>query len=224
MITCIPDVLTPEEITRIHQEASKMPFVPGAATAGGRARRVKHNEQVSQEHPERRILHEIVINALMRNPLFQRVAIPKRIRPPLISRYRKGMSYGGHVDNAMMGPIPARERSDVSITVFVSDMSDYDGGLLVIRSPYGPREVKLPKGAAVVYPSSTLHEVTEVTRGERLVCVTWAQSYVRDERQREIISHLNQVKELMYEKLPDAPETDLVQATQANLLRMWAET
>jgi PKHD-type hydroxylase len=223
MITCIPDLLTPEETARIRQEAAAMPFVPGAATAGNRARRVKHNEQVSHEHAGRRVLHEIVITALLRNPVFQRVAIPRRIRPPLISRYRTGMSYGAHVDNAMMGPVVGRERSDCSITVFVSDVDDYDGGQLVIRSPYGPREVKLPKGSAVVYPSSTLHEVTEVTRGERLVCVTWAESYIRDERQREILSHLQEVKDLMFARLPDAPESDLVHQTQANLMRMWAE-
>jgi PKHD-type hydroxylase len=84
--------------------------------------------------------------------------------------------------------------------------------------------VKLPKGSAVIYPSSTLHEVAEVTRGERLVCVTWAQSYIRDERQREILSHISQIKDLLNAKAPDAPETDLAHQTHANLLRMWSET
>lgn len=224
MITCIPEVLTPEEVARIRQEAARMPFVPGAATAGDRARRVKNNEQVSPLHAERRVLHEIVVNALLRNAMFQRVAIPKRVRPPLISRYRTGMSYGRHVDNAMMGPNGQRERSDCSITVFISDRSEYDGGELVIRSPFGSQEVKLSAGAAVVYPASTLHEVTQVTRGERLVCVTWAQSHVRDAQQREILANLAQIKDLMYVSLPDAPESDLVQQTRANLLRMWAET
>ncbi|MEO6184875.1 MAG: Fe2+-dependent dioxygenase [Steroidobacteraceae bacterium] len=224
MITCIPDVLTPEELAKIRQEAARMPFVSGAATAGGRAKRVKNNEQVSQEYAPRRILHEIVINALLRNSMFQRVGIPKGVRPPLISRYRPGMSYGRHVDNAMMGPANARERSDCSITVFVSDQDEYDGGVLVIRSPFGNHEVKLPQGSAVIYPASTLHEVTEVTRGERLVCVTWAQSFVRDPQQREILANLAQIKDVMYTRLPDAMESDLVQQTRANLLRMWAET
>lgn len=224
MITCINDVLTPEEIAKIRQEAAKMPFVPGASTAGSRAKRVKHNEQISQDHEPRKALHEIVVAALMRNSMFNRVAIPRRVRPPLISRYRTGMSYGGHVDNALMGPKMARERSDCSITVFISDIDEYDGGELVIHSPFGIQEVKLPKGAAVIYPSSTFHEVAEVTRGERLVCVTWAQSYIRDERQREILAHVAQIKDLLNDKAPDAPETDLVHQTHANLLRMWAET
>jgi PKHD-type hydroxylase len=224
MIACIVDVLTPEEIKKLREEAALLPFVPGAETAGGRARRVKNNEQVSQKADERKALHEIVISALMRNKDFNRVALPKRVRPPLISRYRQGMAYGQHVDNALMGPKMARERSDVSITVFISDVDEYEGGELVIHGSFGMQEVKLPSGSVVVYPSSSLHEVTEVTRGERLVAVTWAQSYVRDDRQREILASLAQVKNKMNDIAADAIETDQVHHIYANLLRMWAET
>lgn len=224
MIVCINDVLTAEEIAKLRAEAAILPFVPGVETAGGRARRVKNNEQISQKADERRALHEIVIAALARSKEFNRATLPKRIRPPLISRYREGMSYGKHVDNALMGPKAARERSDVSITVFISDVTEYDGGELVIHSPFGVQEVKLPSGGVVVYPSSSLHEVTEVTRGERLVAVTWAQSYIRDDRQREILAHLARVKDKLTNILPDAPETDLAHHTYTNLLRMWAET
>ena len=224
MIVCISDVLTVEEIKKLREEAALLPFVPGVETAGGRARRVKNNEQVSQKADERKALHEIVVTALTRNKEFNRVVLPKRVRPPLISRYRQGMAYGKHVDNALMGPKAARDRSDVSITVFISDIDEYDGGELVIHSPFGIQEVKLPSGSVVVYPSSSLHEVTEVTRGERLVAVTWAQSYVRDDRQREILAHLGQIKDKMNEIAAEAVETDLVHHTYTNLLRMWAET
>jgi PKHD-type hydroxylase len=224
MLACIPDVLTAEEIKKLREEAALLPFVPGVETAGGRARRVKNNEQISQKAEERKALHEIVIGALMRNKLFNRAALPKRIRPPLISRYREGMAYGQHVDNAMMGPKQARERSDVSITVFISDIDEYDGGELLIHGAFGVQEVKLPSGSVVVYPSYSLHEVAEVTRGERLVAVTWAQSYVRDDRQREILASLAEVKDKMNVIAPDARETDLVHHTYANLLRMWADT
>jgi PKHD-type hydroxylase len=224
MIACIGDVLSPEEIKKLRDEAALLPFVPGAETAGGRARRVKNNEQVSQKADERKALHEIVVGALMRSKDFNRAALPKRIRPPLISRYRQGMAYGQHVDNALMGPKQARERSDVSITVFISDINEYDGGELVIHGSFGMQEVKLPSGSVVVYPSHSLHEVAEVTRGERLVAVTWAQSYVRDDRQREILASLAQVKDKMNVIAPDDIETDLVHHTYANLLRMWAET
>jgi PKHD-type hydroxylase len=224
MIACIGDVLSPEEIKKLRDEAALLPFVPGAETAGGRARRVKNNEQVSQKAEERKVLHEIVVGALLRNKDFNRAALPKRVRPPLISRYRQGMAYGQHVDNALMGPKQARERSDVSITVFISDINEYDGGELIIHGSFGMQEVKLPSGSVVVYPSHSLHEVAEVTRGERLVAVTWAQSYVRDDRQREILASLAQVKDKMNVIAPDDIETDLVHHTYANLLRMWAET
>lgn len=224
MIVCIPDVLNAAEIQKVKAEAAKMPFVPGLETAGGRAKRVKNNEQISQQADERKVLHEIVIGALMRSRGFTRAALPKRIRPPLISRYRPGMAYGKHVDNALMGPKVARERSDISVTVFISDVVDYDGGELVMHSPFGIQEVKLPSGSAVIYPSSTLHEVLEVTRGERLVAVTWVQSYVRDDRQREILSHVARIKDKLNVIAPDAEETDLAHQTHANLMRMWAET
>jgi PKHD-type hydroxylase len=224
MIVCIPDVLTADEVKKLRTEAALLPFVPGTETAGGRARRVKNNEQISQKAEERKVLHEIVIAALMRNKEFNRAALPKRVRPPLISRYRQGMAYGKHVDNALMGPKIARERSDISITVFISDVDEYDGGELVIYGAFGIQEVKLPSGSVVAYPSSSLHEVAEVTRGERLVAVTWAQSYVRDERQREILAHLAQVKDKLNDAMPDAIETDLAQHSYTNLLRMWAET
>lgn len=224
MIVCIPDVLTPAELQNIRNEAAKMPFVPGSETAGGRAKRVKNNEQVSQKAEERKVLHEVVIAALMRSKTFTRAALPRRIRPPLISRYRPGMAYGKHVDNALMGPKLTRDRSDISCTVFISDIDDYDGGELVIHSPFGLQEVKLPSGSAVIYPSSTLHEVAEVTRGERLVAVTWIQSYVRDERQREILSHVSRIKDKLGEIAPDAEETDFAHQTHSNLMRMWSET
>ena len=224
MLACIPDVLSPDEIKKLRDEAALLPFVPGAETAGGRARRVKNNEQVSQKADERKALHEVVIGALMRSKDFNRAVLPKRIRPPLISRYRQGMAYGQHVDNALMGPKMARERSDVSITVFISDVTEYDGGELIIHGSFGMQEVKLPSGSVVVYPSSSLHEVAEVTRGERLVAVTWAQSYVRDDRQREILTSLAQVKDKMNAIAPDDNETDRVHHIYANLLRMWAET
>lgn len=224
MIVCINDVLTAQEVLELREKARLLPFVPGTETAGTRAGRVKNNEQVSQRTNERQALHEIVLAALARNREFNRAVLPKRVRPPLISRYRQGMAYGRHVDSALMGSKGGRDRSDVSVTVFLSDPDTYAGGELAIHSPYGVQKVKLPAGAVVAYPSSSLHEVTEVTHGERLVAVTWAQSYVRDERQREILAHLGQVKDKMNSIAADAVETDLVHHSYANLLRMWAQT
>jgi PKHD-type hydroxylase len=133
------------------------------------------------------------------------------------------MAYGKHVDNALMGPKSARERSDVSVTVFLSDVGEYEGGELVIYSPFGAQEVKLPAGSAVAYPSYTLHEVAEVTSGERLVAVTWVQSFVRDDRHREILADIAGIRDRLATLAPDAVETDSASRLHANLLRMWAE-
>lgn len=224
MILRMHDVLNAQELDFLRQGAQQLPFVPGVETAGARAQRVKNNEQVSLRAEARKELQKVVLAALERQREFQRAVLPRHIRPPLISRYREGMAYGKHVDSALMGPKSARERSDVSITVFINDAADYDGGELVIHGTFGAQQVKLPAGAAVAYPSSSLHEVAPVTRGERLVAVTWAQSYVRDERQREILAHLSQVKDKMNTLAADAAETDLLHHAHANLLRMWAET
>ena len=142
----------------------------------------------------------------------------------MICRYQLGMSYGLHVDSGLMGPKMARQRSDLSVTIFLNDTTDYDGGILRIHSAFGPQDIKLPSGSAVIYPSTSSHEVTEVTRGERLVAVTWIESYVRDEQQREILSNLSQIKDKLNSVAIDAPETDLAHHAYANLLRMWAHT
>ena len=225
MIVCIPDILTREEVQKVRAEVARAPFVPGADSAGARAKRVKNNEQMSRDAAESKVILGHIVNALLRSRDFHRAALPRHVRLPLISRYRQGMSYGKHVDNALMGPrTSARERSDVAVTLFISDVHEYDGGELVIHSPFGLQEVKLPSGSAVIYPSSTLHEVSEVTRGERLAAVTWVESYIRDDHKREILSNIAQIKDKMNAIAADQPETDLIGHTYANLVRMWAET
>jgi PKHD-type hydroxylase len=224
MIVTIPDVLTPQEQQDMLRMAKDLPFVDGKETAGFRAKLVKNNEQISKESEGRRALQEIVVRALMRSPDFRRGAVPHKIRPPLISRYRPGMAYGRHVDDALMGHVLQRERSDVSVTVFLNDATEYEGGELLIHSPFGPQEVKLPARYAVVYPSSTLHEVTPVTQGERLVAVTWVQSYIRDERQRQILSDMQTVRDKLNTLDPNGEETNLAFRIHTNLTRMWSET
>jgi len=221
---CIPHLLTPQEISQLRQACLVLPFVPGTETAGPRASRIKHNEQVSQTANERKALQHLLLSALMRSKEFNQAVFPKHIRPPMICRYRPGMSYGKHVDSGLMGPKLDRHRSDVSVTLFLSEPTEHDGGLLRIHSEFGPHDIQLPMGSAVVYPSTTLHEVTPVTRGERLVAVTWVESHVRDAQQREILFQLSQIKNKLNDIAMDAPETDLAHRTHANLLRMWADT
>ncbi len=224
MIICIPDILTQAELKTIREQVLSLPFVDGRETAGSRAKLVKRNEQVSKTNEERKPVQALIVTALRRSHEFTRNVVPQHIRPPLISRYRPGMAYGKHVDDPLMGPVNARERSDVAVTVFLSDAADYEGGELVIHSPFGDQQVKLPAGAAVTYPASTLHEVTEVTKGERLVSVTWVQSYVRDERQREILADVARVRDLLAKIAPKAAEADAAHRIHCNLLRLWSET
>ena len=199
--------------------AGSSTFVDGRATAGFRAKRVKENEQLNPAAPSRDTL---VIDGLRRNAEFQRIVLPRTIQKPLFNRYRTDMTYGWHVDDALMGP-HEQWRTDVSVTVFLNQPDEYEGGELEIDSAFGLQTVKLPAGAAVVYPSSTLHRVTPVTEGERLAAVTWVQSKVRDPGHREILADLDRVRHRMSELDPDGAETDIAFKTYANLLRRWAD-
>ncbi len=222
MLTCIPDVLEWPEIKKIRAAIEAGAFLDGKKTAGARARRVKNNLQMDRTTDSAKEVKATVLAALKRNRTFLRVALPRTIRPPLISRYQVGMNYGLHVDDAMMGS-KIKERSDLSVTVFLSDPGDYEGGELIMSSPYGEQEIKLPAGHAVVYPSSTLHQVAPVTRGERLAAVTWVQSQVRDPARREILYDVYRMREALAKLHPDSEEADLAFKTHANLLRMWSE-
>jgi PKHD-type hydroxylase len=198
-------------------------FEDGIATAGSQARRVKKNEQLARNDKNKPEVQKRVREALLRSAEFKRATMPKHIRPCLVSRYRPGMRYGPHVDNGVMGgdnPV----RSDIAVTLFLCEPSDYEGGELVIHTSFGPQQVKLPLGSAVVYPASSLHEVTALTGGERLCAVTWVQSLVRDPARREVIYELDLVRRRLHEKQPDAEETYLLQKTHANLIRMWSDT
>jgi PKHD-type hydroxylase len=222
MMLCIPEVLTRAELERLRTALAGAEFADGKATTGYRGRRVKNNLQLSRENTVGKELAPLIEQALWRNQTFAWAVWPKQVRGILFSRYEPGMRYGNHVDNAIMGQANPW-RSDVAFTIFLGDPADYDGGELVIESPLGVQEVKLAAGEAVVYPSSSVHRVAEVTRGQRLAAIGWAQSQVRDPAQREILYDLERIKRLLADRLPAAAETDWAFKTQANLLRMWAD-
>jgi PKHD-type hydroxylase len=132
------------------------------------------------------------------------------------------MSYGEHVDDPVMGE-GALYRSDVSVTIFLNDPAEYDGGELIITTAFGEQPVKLAAGDAVLYPSSSVHRVAEITRGERLVAVSWIQSMVRNPEQRALLHELNQARETLLSEQPDSEETRRVNQSYINLVRMWSE-
>ncbi len=221
MILCLGGVLDEPQIAGLRQRLAAHAFVDGAATAGWHAKLVKRNRQ-AVAGPETRALQGELAEALGRHELFQLACRPRRIRPALFSRYEPGMEYGSHVDDAVMGgtdPI----RSDISFTLFLTPPDAYDGGELVIETTAGEQAFKLPAGGLVLYPSSTLHRVAPVTRGERLAAVSWVQSQVRDPGCREVLFDLDTARRLLFQREGKSREFDLLSKSVANLLRLWAE-
>ena len=221
MLICIPDIVTPAEARQLRDRVLQLKFVDGSATAGVYARTVKRNQQL-ENSPETQKLQEFVMQALMRSVEFERFAFPRNMKPIMFSRYEPGMEYGTHVDNAVMSGRPP-VRSDVSLTLFLSEPDTYDGGELTIQTLTGDEQIKLPAGSIVTYPSSTLHRVAPVTRGVRVAAVTWVQSMIRDPACREILFDLEATRRSIFETQGKTREFDLISKSFANLMRMWAE-
>jgi PKHD-type hydroxylase len=235
MILCIAGVLSTNEVKALATQLADASFEDGKLTAGWHAKLVKNNLQLSKDSAGKAAtIQSFVLSALKRNSLFQMATRPKIVRMPILSRYESGMAYGTHVDNAVM-PIdsvsgslagyesPSHMRADVSLTLFLSDPATYEGGELVIESTQGEQTFKLPAGAMVLYPSSTLHRVEPVTQGQRLAAVTWVQSIVKDDAKREILFDLDTAKQQIFEKNGKTAEFDLISKSQSNLLRRWVD-
>ncbi|PSB31070.1 Fe2+-dependent dioxygenase [filamentous cyanobacterium Phorm 46] len=222
MIICMANILTSEELGLIIDRLKNAEFVDGKLTAGWYAQQVKNNAQLKNDAAPTQELRKLVNQALKRNSLFQIAARPKAIRPIMFSRYQGGMYYGTHIDNAIMGDEELM-RSDLSLTLFLSDPATYMGGELVIESTQGEQAFKLDAGSMVVYPTTTLHRVEPVTEGERLAAVTWVQSLVRDAHNREILFDLDTVRDTLFQKSGKTAEFDLLSKSIANLLRKWAD-
>lgn len=223
MLIIIENLIDEAAITRLRGWMSEAVFEDGKATAGGNAAKVKNNEQVSSDpkKPDPKLveMQDLVMDLLWDNRLLDAAAQPKYIHPPLFSKYGIGKSYGLHMDNALMG----ETRIDLSLTLFLSEPTSYEGGDLVIYFPTGERRFKLPAGSAVLYPTTALHQVTEVTSGERLVVVTWMRSFVRDAAKREILFDLKTAHYRLSDQLGKTPEMDALSKTYTNLLRQWVD-
>lgn len=219
MLIMIANVLDADNLRSLRDKLDGMTHVDGRQTAGREARTVKRNEQIDSADPQLSELQDLVVDKLLDNRLFQMATRPHVVRPPLFSRYAPGMAYGSHVDDAMMGGM----RTDLSVTIFLSEPDEYDGGELVIESAAGEQDVKLPAGSAVIYPTTFLHRVAPVVTGERRAAVTWVRSLVRDAAARELLFDLETARHALFEQLGKTPELDLLAKTQSNLLRRWAE-
>ncbi len=222
MLLEIPQLLSPPQVEKIHQVLSQAKFQDGRLTAGRHAAKVKNNEEMRQDPDKMQVLARIVMSTLGHNEVFKSAALPFRVADPIFARYQPDMTYGDHVDDPIMGS-GQRFRTDVSMTIFLHPPETYDGGELVVRTSFGERRVKLNAGDAVIYPSSSLHRVDPVTRGERLVCLAWIQSYVKDAHQRELLFELNKAREALMASEPASDTTGYVDKSYANLVRMWSE-
>jgi len=221
MLLIIKDVLNENQLKVISTLLKNADFVDGKLSAGKEAVKVKNNVELAQQSPLHDQLNQMVIPSLLQHAEYQASVFPLKVATPFYARYKEGMEYGFHVDDPVMGPLQSRYRSDISTTIFLND--DYEGGELLIKTAFGEQMIKLSAGDAVVYPSSSLHKVTEVTKGERLVAVTWAQSMVKDNTQRELLYELGQARETLLEKNPNCDETAKVSNVYANLVRRWSE-
>jgi len=221
MIVCLGNVLSDSELRAVAAQLKTARFTSGKHTAGWHARTVKRNRQASPAGAAAG--SDSVAAALARNDVFQSAVRPLRLSPVTFSRYEPGMEYGPHVDDALMEAADGtRLRSDVSVTVFLSDPEAYQGGALVIEDSGGERPFKLGAGDAVVYPATSLHRVEPVSKGTRLAAVLWVQSVVPDASEREMLFDLDVARRAMFETHGKTREFDLIAKTHANLLRRWS--
>ncbi len=227
MLLNIPDVLNAAQVAEANARLQSADWADGRATAGYQSAKAKDNAQLPETSVVGKELGGVVLDALARNSTFFSAALPKRIYPPLFNRYEGGQSFGYHVDNAVRydrsrGAAEA-VRTDLSATLFLSEPQDYDGGELVIEDTYGTQSIKLPAGHLVLYPGTSLHRVTPVTRGSRVACFFWIQSMVRDDGQRRLMFELDLSIRRLTQDVPDNAALIQLTGVYHNLLRQWSE-
>jgi len=222
----IPNVLSKEQVQYFREEMNKIEWVNGKVTAGTLSATVKQNQQLPEDHPLTHHLSNIILESLGQHPLFLSAAIPLDIIPPLFNRYENNESFGFHVDNSIRRIRGSNERlrTDLSCTVFLSEPEEYVGGELVVEDTYGYHEVKLPAGDMILYPSTSLHEVTPITSGCRIASFFWVQSMIRDDAERHMLFNLDQSIQNLRMQLGDQ-HTEVMKLTNLyhNLMRKWAE-
>lgn len=218
MILVLGDILDQSEVAALRAATDKLEYVDGKTTAGRYARDVKQNVQAKPSKALDAIM-EKVRNSLIRSEVFVSAARPKKFARTLLSRYRSGMEYGLHVDD----PIQKGSRTDLSFTLPLSQPDEYDGGGLVIDDGIEERVIRLQAGDAVLYPTSALHRVEPVTRGERVAVVGWVTSRVRSAAQREVLYDLDVAAKELFDVSGKTPTFDRLFKAKSNLYRMWAD-
>jgi PKHD-type hydroxylase len=223
----IADVLDAATLARCDALLQQADWADGRVTAGTQSATVKNNLQLPEASPVAQQLRALVQEALSKNPTFISAALPRRIYPPLFNRYGgTANAFGSHVDNAIRTHHATAQhvRTDLSLTMFLNNPSDYDGGELIIEDGLGGRAVKLPAGHLILYPSYSVHRVEPVTRGARLACFTWLESMVREPQQRALLHEMDICIATLRGEHGETDTAVRLTGCYHNLLRMWAET
>lgn len=227
MLLTLENVLNPEELACVRSLLAQSEWGSGQVTAGSQAAQVKNNRQLPENAPALPELRRIVLGALNREPLFFSAALPLRILPPFFNRYGGDANhYGWHTDNAMrhLPDGSGHVRADVSATLFLNDPGEYDGGELTIEDTFGSHGIRLKAGGLLVYPSSSIHQVTPVTRGERIACFMFMQSMVRDPGRRRLLFDMDMSLLKLREQLGETDAVVRLTGVYHNLLRQWADS
>lgn len=228
MLVCIPKVLDADALAavRTRLDAAGDAWVDGRATAGHQGAPVKFNQQIDERAEVAHACQDIVAAALERNPTFISAALPNLLYPPMFNRYSEGMTFGLHVDGGVrIHPHTGRKlRTDLSATLFLSDPESYDGGELQMEDTHGMQSVKLAAGDLVVYPATSVHQVTPITRGVRVACFFWVQSLVRDAGDRALLFDMDTAIQRLNQSGADERARRTLTGTYHNLLRKWSDT
>ncbi|MBV9842158.1 MAG: Fe2+-dependent dioxygenase [Sphingomonadaceae bacterium] len=226
MLIAIPDILSKAEVAEFRRIMDAETWEDGRSTSGAQSAEVKQNEQLPPDGATARKLGERVVVALTRNPLLIAAAVPLHIFPPLFNRYGPGKYFGEHVDNCIRGDhlTGLRIRTDLSVTLFLSEPDEYDGGELIVEDYYGQHKVKLPAGHLVLYPATSLHSVTPITRGTRVSSFFWIQSMIKDPLARRLTFDMDNALQTLVERLGrNDPEVRKMTNIYHNLIRYWAD-
>ncbi len=225
MLLTIPQVLTPEQVRHCREQLAAASWVDGRATAGHQGAQVKKNRQLPEGSPTTAALGDLILEALERHPLFISATLPARVYPPLFNCYEGGEHFGEHVDNAvrLLPGTGLKIRTDISATLFLAEPAEYEGGELQVEDTYGTHSVKLAAGDLVIYPATSLHRVTPVTRGARLASFFWIQSMIRDAAQRTLLFDMDSSIQRLTATEGDPAALVRLTGCYHNLLRMWGE-
>ena len=226
MLLKIPQLLSKQQVAEFNAVLQAAEWTDGNVTAGYQSAQAKNNLQLPQDSEAALLLGDAVLQALAQSKLFMSAALPLKIFPPLFNCYQGGQSFGVHVDNAIrqVPGTPVKVRTDLSMTLFLSEPEDYDGGELIIEDTYGAHSVKLAAGDMVLYPSTSLHKVTPVTRGRRLASFFWLQSMVASDEKRSLLFDMDMAIQSLRNKVADSREVVQLTGVYHNLMRQWAQT